>query len=62
MGIFKGKMSYEALETWYKATHDHIKDLEENEREMGREINYLYSFISWKDLSDEFEYFKENAR
>ncbi len=61
MGIFEGKISYEALESWCKAAYDHIKYLEENEHEMGREINYLYSFISWKHLSDEFEYFKENA-
>ena len=61
MGIFERKMSYEALESWCEAVHEHIKHLEEIEREMGHELNYLYAFISWKHLSCDFEYFKENA-
>ena len=55
------KPSYEALESLIGAAHGRIADLEENECFMSREINYLYSFITWKNLSDEFTYFKENA-
>ena len=55
------KPSYEAFEALFDATRERIADLEDNERFMSREINYLYSFISWKNLSDEFAYFKENA-
>ena len=55
------KPSYETLETLIDATRERIADLEDNECFMSREINYLYSFITWKNLSDEFAYFKENA-
>ena len=55
------KPSYEALESLIDASRERIADLEGNERFMSREINYLYSFITWKNLSDEFTYFKENA-
>ena len=55
------KPSYEALESLVDAAHERIADLEDNECLMSREINYLYSFITWKDLSEEFAYFKENA-
>ena len=55
------KPSYKALESLVDATRERIADLEDNERFMSREINYLYSFITWKNLSEEFAYFKENA-
>ena len=55
------KPSYEALESLVDATRERIADLEDNECFMSREINYLYSFIARKNLSEEFAYFKENA-
>ena len=55
------KPSYEALESLVDAARERIADLEDNECFMSREINYLYSFIAWKNLSEEFAYFKENA-
>ena len=55
------KPSYEVLESLIDTARERIADLEENECFMSREINYLYSFITWKNLSDEFAYFKENA-
>ena len=55
------KPSLEALKALIDATQRRIADLEDNEYFMSREINYLYAFIKWKNLSDEFAYFKENA-
>ena len=55
------KPSYEALESLVDAARERIADLEDNECLMSREINYLYSFIARKNLSEEFAYFKENA-
>ena len=55
------KPSYEALESLVDAARERIADLEDNECLMSREKNYLYSFITWKNLSEEFAYFKENA-
>ena len=62
MRSIEEKMSYEVLESQYESAYERIKDLEENERIWGKEIHYLYSFISWKHLSEEFEYFRENAQ
>ena len=53
------KPSYEVLESLIDTARERIADLEGNERFMSKEINYLYSFITWKNLSDEFTYFKE---
>ena len=55
------KPSYEVLESLIDTARERIADLEGNERFMSKEINYLYSFITWKNLSEEFAYFKENA-
>ena len=61
MKSIDNKPSYEALESLIDAARERIANLENNECFMSREINYLYSFIAWKNLSDEFAYFKENA-
>ncbi len=61
MRTLESKPSYDALESQVETAREHIADLEDNERYMCREINYLYSFITWKNLSEEFAYFKENA-
>lgn len=61
MRIYESKPSYDALELQVKLAREHSAELEDNERLMVREINYLYSFITWKDLSAKFAYFKENA-
>ena len=62
MMIIEGKLSYEELEYWYRSSCEYIKNLEDNEQRMGSELHYLYSYLSWKNLSDEFRYFRENAR
>ena len=61
MKSIDNKPSYEALESLIDAARERIANLENNECFMSREINYLYSFITWKNLSEEFAYFKENA-
>lgn len=61
MRILESKPSYDVLEAQVEIARERIADLEDNERFICRELNYLYSFITWKNLSEEFAYFEKNA-
>ncbi len=38
-----------------------MSELEDDNKWLISELNYYAAFIKWKNLNDEFEYFKKNA-
>lgn len=45
----------------YNAVYEHMSELEDDNKWLISELNYYAAFIKWKNLNDEFEYFKKNA-
>ena len=57
----KYKKKYKRLEERYDILNEHMLDImDDNERYLN-ELRYLEAFIEWKNLNEEFLYFKNNA-
>ena len=57
----KYKKKYKRLEESYDMLNEHMLDItDDNERSLN-ELRYLEAFIDWKNLNEEFLYFKNNA-
>ena len=52
---------YDALQLYCQEICEHVKDLENEAVQDNNELRYLYEFISYKNLADEYRYFRENA-
>ena len=57
----KYKKKYKRLEERYNILNEHMLDImDDNERYLN-DLRYLEAFIDWKNLNEEFLYFKKNA-
>ena len=52
---------YYALQKMYQESFEDIKDLENESSRLYHELHYLHEFISYKGLTEEYRFFKENA-
>lgn len=52
---------YAALQQNCHEMSEHIQELQDDLKEAHNELRYLYAFIDYKKLEDEFLYFQKNA-
>lgn len=57
----KYKKKYKRLEERYEILNEHMLDITEDNDRYLNELRYLEAFIEWKNLNEEFLYFKNNA-
>ena len=57
----KYKKKYKRLEERYDILNEHTLDITDDNERYLNELRYLEAFIDWKNLNDEFLYFKNNA-
>ncbi len=55
------KIPYKRLEELVSEMREHISDQDKDLKMLASDFQYLTDFIRWKGLSDEYQYFKENA-
>ncbi len=55
------KKKYKLLKECYKHLDEHILDITDDNERYINELRYLEAFIEWKDLNEEFLYFKNYA-
>ena len=52
---------YKRLEERYDILNEHMLDITDDNERYLNELRYLEAFIDWKNLNEEFLYFKNNA-
>ena len=57
----KYKAKFVHLKTQYEELYDYMNDIREDNKQYLTELNYYAAFIEWKNLNDEFSYFRDNA-
>lgn len=57
----KYKKKYKRLEERYDILNEHMLDITDDNERYLNDLRYLESFIDWKNLNEEFLYFKNNA-
>lgn len=57
----KYKKKYKRLEERYEILNEHILDITDDNERYLNELRYLEAFIEWRNLNEEFLYFKNNA-
>ena len=57
----KYKKKYKRLEERYDILNEHMLDITDDNERYLNELRYLEAFIEWKNLNEEFLYFKNNA-
>ena len=57
----KYKKKYKRLEERYEILKEHMLDITEDNERYLNELRYLEAFIEWRNLNEEFLYFKNNA-
>ena len=57
----KYKKKYIRLKERYDILNEHMLDITDDNERYLNELRYLEAFIDWKNLNDEFLYFKNNA-
>ena len=57
----KYKKKYKRLEERYEILNEHMLDITDDNERYLNELRYLETFIEWKNLNEEFLYFKNNA-
>ena len=57
----KYKKKYKRLEERYDILNKHMLDITDDNERYLNDLRYLESFIDWKNLNEEFLYFKKNA-
>ena len=57
----KYKKKYKRLEERYDILNEHMLDMTDDNKRYLNELRYLEAFIDWKNLNEEFLYFKNNT-
>lgn len=57
----KYKKKYKRLEERYDILNEHMLDITDDNERYLKNLRYLEAFIDWKNLNEEFLYFKNNA-
>ena len=57
----KYKKKYKRLEERYEILKEHMLDITDDNERYLNELRYLEAFIEWRNLNEEFVYFKNNA-
>ena len=57
----KYKKKYKRLEERYGILNEHMLDITDDNERYLKNLRYLEAFIDWKNLNEEFLYFKNNA-
>ena len=57
----KYKKKYKRLEERYEILNEHMLDITDDNERYLNELRYLVAFIEWRNLNEEFLYFKNNA-
>ena len=57
----KYKKKYKRVEERYDILNEHMLDITDDNERYLNDLRYLESFIDWKNLNEEFLYFKNNA-
>ena len=57
----KYQKKYKQLKECYKLLNEHMLDITDDNERYLNELLYLEAFIEWKNLNEEFIYFKNNA-
>ena len=57
----KYKKKYKRLEERYDILNKHMLDITDDNERYLNDLRYLEAFIDWKNLNEEFLYFKKNA-
>ena len=57
----KYKKKYKRLEERYDILNKHMLDITDDNERYLKDLRYLEAFIDWKNLNEEFLYFKKNA-
>ena len=57
----KYKKKYKRLEERYDILNEHMLDITNDNERYLNDLRYLEAFIDWKNLNEEFLYFKKNA-
>ena len=57
----KYKKKYKRLEERYDILNEHMRDITDDNERYLNDLRYLEAFIDWKNLNEEFLYFKKNA-
>ena len=57
----KYKKKYKRLEERYDILNEHMLDITDDNERYLNDLRYLKAFIDWKNLNEEFLYFKKNA-
>lgn len=59
--VIKEQNIYQNLHERYQEMSDYLSDLVEDHKRSEEDLRYLSDFIHYKNLDDEFRYFKEHA-
>ena len=57
----KYKKKYKRLEERYDILNEHMLDITDDNEQYLNDLRYLEAFIDWKNLNEEFLYFRNNA-
>ena len=52
---------YDSLSAHCSEMRDYIHELLEDQRDCHTEMNYLYAFIEYKRLNEDYQYFRKHA-
>lgn len=59
--IFKEQLMYQALQESYEEACSHICELEERHQVAEQELKYLQDYIHFRHLTEDYQFFHENA-
>lgn len=59
--VIERKDSYQDLQECYEEMNDFLQSLLENQKRNEEDLRYLNEFIHYKNLDEEFLYFRKNA-
>jgi hypothetical protein len=59
--VIKEQNIYQNLQDRYQEMNDFLLDLIDDHKRSEEDLRYLSDFIHYKNLDDEFRYFKEHA-
>lgn len=57
----KYKKKYKKLQKSYEFLDSYVHDITNDQKRYRNDIRYLEAFIEWKNLNEEFLYFKNNS-
>ncbi len=57
----KSKKKMSKLQARYDELYEHMLDIQSTNEQYLEELRYLRAYIEWKNLVDEYVYFKKNA-